>query len=263
MQICRSPFLIWCTGRTGSTYLCDLLNSHPQIYCRGEDFAEDVVTDGELSEHPTFEVKRRHFTRRINRPDGAIVHPDRAEAIGYLRQLMSQEYLACGFKLKFPNQPVVFAEVVDELRQMPNVHLIGLHRKNSLKQAISLRNLERLRALRARLNSGNSKSAVEMESFELDVEAAVKDARFFRRSKSEFERFAEGFDRVRVIAYEELVESNGPIEELLRFLGIAESSHKWKSKFKKISPDKISDAISNYQELADAVAGSQLEQFLD
>ena len=263
MQICKSPFLIWFTGRTGSTYLCDLLNSHTTIYCRREDFSEIRVASSEYTQGPKIEINGSQFFRRLHRPQGDIEHPDQSQTVDYLHHLFSQEFTACGFKLKFPNQFLAFPEVVDAAHRIENLRLIGLYRNNVLKQAISLSNVERIRQLGV-ANSGNAKCAVNLQPLELNIDEALKHARFFARCKNELKKFASEFQNVFYVAYEDLCKQpDKTLNELLEFLQVDGDAKKMYSNFKKITPDRISDAISNYDQLVTAVNGTDLQLFLD
>ena len=263
MQVCKSPFLIWFTGRSGSTYLCDLLNSHSDIYCRREDFSEIRIESENSQSMPSVDINGTRFVRRLHRPQGDLEHPSRGEAIDYLNQLFSKDCSACGFKMKYPNQFLVFPEIAHALKETPNIRLVGLRRENVLKQAISLGNVDRLHQMGV-VNSGNAKCDVNLEPLCLDVDETLKNAMFFAKCKSHLERFASEFNKVHFVVYEDLCyRPQKTLDELLKFLDVDGNAEYLQSRFKKITPDRISDAVSNYDQLEQAVAGTELEIFLD
>ncbi|MEM9410389.1 MAG: hypothetical protein AAGA30_04710, partial [Planctomycetota bacterium] len=120
MSSCQSPFFIWFTGRTGSTYLCDLLDSHPDIYCRKEDFSEIAVADPKLIDPENLvQCRGGYFFRRLATEQGVIDHPNADQTVSHLQTIFNRSELASGFKLKFPNQSIVFPEVIEELIGWP------------------------------------------------------------------------------------------------------------------------------------------------
>ena len=260
MAICPSPFFVWFVGRSGSTYLCDLLNSHDQIYCRPEDFAEIFVGDKAVDAEHIVTINRIDFFRRIHRPDGDLDFPTEADSLEYLNQIYSQGSHACGFKLKHPNQFEAFPEVVGQLKQIPGMRLIGLQRENVLKQVVSLRNVDRLRELGMAV-SGNARKSVDLGPIVLDIDLAVKHARYFERLKEALKTLARVFEHVLMVTYEQLfyepAETNARVFE---FLGVepAEMS----SKYKKVTSDNLADAVANYDELVEAVRDTELEKHL-
>ena len=128
---CKTPFFIWFTGRTGSTFLCDLLDSHPQIYCRKEDFSDIRVEDESALTADTkiIEFRNNRFFRRIYTPAGIRQNPSRRESVEYLSQIFSSAPEACGFKFKFPNQAAVPAMLTLQSRFYKNLTRFRLNRK--------------------------------------------------------------------------------------------------------------------------------------
>ena len=144
MDTCTNPFLIWFTGRTGSTYLCDLLNSHPQITCRKEQFVEVKLEDD--TDFPangrTFTSKAGEFGRRLFADQKVIDDPADEFTLGYLSSVLNGPTKACGFKLKFPNQSLVYPEIVSALQRVDNLRVIELIRDNVLRHGFVYYRLE-------------------------------------------------------------------------------------------------------------------------
>ncbi len=262
---CRSPFFVWFRGRSGSTFLTDLLNSHPQIFCRKEDFADIRVLPGaeppagtQILERPTGK-----FFRRLHRFKQTIDNPPPIEALEHLYEIFTHGEPACGFKLKHPVQYTVFPEVMHELETLGrHIKVVHLTRKNVLKQAVSTANLERIRKL-PEMNSCNLTKQVEIEPLELNVDRAVAHAGFFLRTEADFANVIQPFPNVHPVDYEELLNSpDEAVSRILRFLEV-DDTIELQSKYKKATPDNIQSAISNYDQLVKAVEGTPFEQFLD
>lgn len=261
---CPTPFFIWFTGRAGSTLLCDLLASHPQIYCRMEDFGEFAVGPDAKEDDETTLVQFNgvRYERKISCPDVLIENPSPTQAVEYLQQIFSHGEPACGFKLKFPTQAIVYPEVVEQLKKTPDVKVIELIRENVLKQAISLRNVERIRKLAVQ-KSCNLTSQIELQPLHIDTDLVIKHARFFLKSRDNFYALSSHFANVLPVTYEQISSNvRGTIGRITEFLGV-DSDVELETKFVKTTPDRISDAIANYEELSAAVAGTPLEEFLD
>ena len=264
MPFCKNPFFVWFTGRTGSTHLCDLLDSHPQIYCRKEDFCEVKVDDPTTIPDGVqqYAIKEVMFTRQLFTPAETIQNPSAETAIGYLGEIYSHDVLAAGFKFKFPNQIAVYPEVAEHLRTVPNIKMIELTRDNPLKQSISLRNVTRLKELGLN-RSGNAVASVDLKPMDLDVELAVKHAYYFLRIREEFRSYTESFTNVMRVTYEQLCfQPEETMPRVLDFLGV-DSKQGLQSKFTKTTPDNMQEAVANYDELVTAVQGTDLEKYLD
>ena len=264
MEKCRTPFFIWFTGRTGSTFLCDLLNSHPQIFCAKEQFCEVKILDGvEFSESArTYSSQSGTFGRRLFADGTTIDDPSDEQTLDYLGSIFSQSRKACGFKLKFPMQSMVYPEVVTRLRETEGLKVIELLRENVLKQAISLRNVDRIKQMGVS-KSSNAVQPIELEPLNVDVKMTIQHANYFLRSREAFHQFTGEFSEILPVSYEQILYSQGKtLKSILDFLGVDEAPE-LHSMFNKTTPDKIADAISNYDELKSGVQGTELEAFLD
>ncbi len=261
---CKTPFFVWFTGRSGSTFLCDLLDSHPQIHCRKEDFSE-VRIRHEDSIQPTtkiVEFQESRFFRRMFTPDGTVDDPSAEAVIQYLEQIFSMGSEACGFKFKYPGQAAVYPEVMESLKQVEDLKVIELTRGNVLKQAISLRNVSRITQLESS-QSSNARKQVDLDPLVLDIPLTLAHARFFLRSREDFRKQIAGFSRLLQVTYEGLLQDNQAAQRrILEFLEV-DPEVALKSAFHKTTPDRLREAVQNYDQLATAVAGTELEPFLD
>ena len=260
----KSPFVIWFTGRTGSTHLCDLLNSHPQIYCRKEEFFVNRIN--EPDEVPanikTYSREHGQYTRSLATPAGRIKDPTSATVLNYLNQIYSTDSSAAGFKFKFPIQSAIFAEVTEQLPQIPNLKVIELIRENTLKQAISIQNRKRIQALEVS-RGANLIESLKLEPLQLDVDTAVDKANWLLLRREEFRQYSAMFRDSISITYEQICfEPQQTIPRVLEFLNV-DTNVDLTSRFFKTTPNNIREAVTNYEELTAAVKGTQLEKFLD
>ena len=265
MKTCETPFVIWFTGRTGSTFLCDLLDSHPEIRCLKEQFCEVKLTEGiDFPEDPrTFTDETGTFGRRLFCDDDVpLDNPTDEQTLNYLAKVMNSDHKACGFKLKFPSQSLTYPEIVDALRQIKGLKVIELIRVNVLKQVISYQNMLRINKLGIS-KACNAIENVQLEPIEVNVPKTIGMARHLLRSREEFGQFTQMFDSVLPVRYEELLtDQEKTLQRITDFLGV-DSEIKLQSDFKKATPDKISQAVSNYDDLAKIARRWKLDQFLD
>jgi len=122
-------FIIFSLGRTGSSYLVSLLNSHPRIQCYSEVFHKNHAIFYELD----------NFRKSSNE----LLTLREKDPIDFLNQFIyrghSKKMRAVGFK-------AVYVQMIDErfkqipqyLKSLNNLKIIYLRRENSLKAFISL-----------------------------------------------------------------------------------------------------------------------------
>ena len=142
------------------------------------------------------------------------------------------------------------------------IKVIELIRENVLKQAISLQNVQRIRQQEKQM-SCNLTAKVDLEPLPADIRTVVQHAKYFLRTREEFQNVTRKFQHVLPVSYEHLNrDSVGTTKQILEFLGV-DTDLELATQFVKTTPDRIADAIINYEELVDAVAGTKLEAFLD
>lgn len=262
-RVCPSPFVIWFRERSGSSFLCSLLNSHPDIFCRFEDF--DLLPiekrDPGLPEVEPLQYHKNQFYRRVKGFDGIVSDASEQLAIDHLRTIMSKPQTACGFKLKFEIQVAGYPEIVNDLHWMSrSLRVLYLTRKNVLKQAVSRQSMGRMRQ---QGHLANTRKIESRPPLVLDVVRAVRQARFLLAQERRFAKSVSRFHRVLPVCYEDL--QSKPLlimANVLRFLGV-DAECELSSMVQKATPDRLSNAIENYKELADAVAGTELGAMLD
>ena len=261
-SVCAVPFVIWFRERSGSSYLCSMLDSHPEILCRKEDF-DLVATNDSSTDSGVFEFKDRLYRRQTKCfGDSIIDNPTPQQTVDHMRKIMSQKRSACGFKFKYDIQVACYPEIVDELHWL-NRHLrvVLLIRENFLKQAVSRQNMERLQI--AQNNSNLDQNEDQLPPIKLDVERAVHDATRYQVLNERFLNSASRFVNVKKLAYESLLANpRDETKEVLKFLEV-DSEQELSASMHKATPNRLSDAVENYDELVSAVSGSDMEPFLD
>lgn len=271
---CRNPFIIWFRERSGSSHLQTILNNHPDIACRGEDFFHSAPVNIPASDDPNeFQFRGNTFIRRIKNRDRNLKPVDRPsteQIVKHLYFIYSLNRNACGYKLKFPIQVDMYPEVCDELRRLSSeLRIIVLHRKNILKQVISRFNMLRIKAAAGACNlHRNAKKAQLDTKLKIDVKRVLGLARHFKEEENTFfedvKKLQQQTDPLNVlrIDYEDLLADEvGQSQRAFEFLGAAPDSMV-KSLYQKATPDNLASVVENFDELAQAVAGTEFEAML-
>jgi hypothetical protein len=236
-------FFILAAGRTGSTRLRLLFDSHPLALCHGEVFGKNLSTLAE----PDSEAHRRLFEERAADPSGfARDHIFAAEG---------KE--AVGFKILYHQLTDTWPRLMDSLAADRDIRVVHLVRRNGLKRflseyfvgAVTRKNLflenEEIPALPL-VEIPTAALLANLESIEAESE----------RMRAIFREHP-----VHEIAYEDSLEDNGPaLRGVLDFLGLppAELS----VGIKKILPDDPRALVANFDEVAAALRGTRYEWML-
>jgi hypothetical protein len=220
-------FVILCLGRTGSTHLQSMLDFHSQARCHAEIFGD--------GKPPTFATSG---------DDDPKAFLDRMLAGGGER--------AVGFKLPI-NSIELTPEAATLVRDDPEIAAIRLSRRNRLAQLVSRQLLATTGVSQSIFGSyGDATVRLEpraclaaldrIEADEAALDALCADHPTFRIDDEEL-----GDER--------------RLDELQRFLGLEpEPLRSW---YERLRTRPLTDTVSNWDEVAAALAGTRHEPFLD
>lgn len=233
----NTRFLIVCEPRTGSNYLCGMLNSHPQILCHHEVF------------HPS------ELYYAYNYRNGPLAHlgtvADRdADPRTFLERLWSERCgnTAVGLKILSGQVPDLLRELLEDR----SVRKIVLHRRNRVRSFVSL--------VRARQSGAWARQRYDHLRVHVDPLELVEHVRRYDEFYARVDAARPGQPWFQ-IAYEELG-TTARIEELLEFLGATPQSSWLKAPNARQSFDTLRTAISNFDELESVLAGTALAREL-
>lgn len=250
-----------------------MLRSHPEIHCENEVFCiqsdPGESDDSEANGRAFLKGELKRMVRREGKENS--VDPQPAEVLEQLHKIFAQPKKACGFKLKFPTQSAMFPELIEEFKSLgPKLKLIVLCRRNAIKQAISKFNMRRIRSetdgVSCNLTQSGPDQADFESKFEIDVPKVLGYARNQVRQREEFDKSIAQFqsetsDNILRLDYEHLLIHPNIWQRVFRFLGVSRFEEV-NSQVRKMTPDDLSEAILNYDELEKEVAGTPLERFL-
>ncbi len=222
-------FVILCLGRTGSTHLGSLLDSHPDIHCFGE-----------------------LFTDRKSTLDEAFIKSPISDPVQYVAQLTAPlSERAIGFKL--PLNSIRAHPAAVRLLEPAGLRIIRLRRLNLLALFASRRLLATTRVSRSTRGDYGDTTVT------LDPKQCIA---VFRRTE-EHERYLDSLAAgkpVFDITYEDLAARRG-LDDLQAFLGVEPLT--LESRFKRLRSRPLSETIENWAEVESALRGSPYERFLE
>lgn len=227
-------FVILCFGRTGSNWLCQLLNSHPSILCHGELFnparcgwiggqAANAALAGAWTE-----------TRRDEDPGGFIesVFADH------------RGHESVGFKLLNWHQPRLLRDLVRE----PGVRKVVLRRENRVRAFVS--------RTRAELTGWYTHRPYDRLRVALEPEELLAYADRYDRFYADVRDQTVGSPAL-FVSYEHLGEP-ATHSTMVEFLGVRPSGLPLSATLRRQSSGSLRAAIANFDELTEALAGTSL-----
>jgi hypothetical protein len=237
-------FVILNAPRTGSNYLCTLLNSHPEILCHHEIFNPHVVGVARHLQNAQFHLGTIEERER-----------DPIEFLGRVWRLNEDRH-SVGFKLCWKqNEAVFYAVLADQ-----EIRKIVLKRRNRIKSFVSL--------LLARQTgewviyddaaAPGARPKVHVDEEELLRHIAFNDAYY-----AEIESAIKQPGHLGHVLYYEDLFSEISLCGTLRFLGVAEpdpallAGQTW-----KLSSTSLRDLVASFDNLENSLRGTPLEEEL-
>ena len=224
----NKKFVIYGQGRTGSELLCSLLDSHPKIQC-----------DKEILAHHVF----------------------------FPKLFIKGKYLACnqdayGFKVKiYQLQDVQKLEPRKFMTELLNDDwkIVHIKRNNILRQAISWQVAEQRKQYHVK--SKNQKLSTEKVT--IDCNLLLEHMKYREMYQKTDEKVLENLPYLTVVYEEDLLPESkhqATVDKICDYLNIA--SVLVKTNFVRLTPDKLSELIENYEEFVNVIAQSKYAKFL-
>lgn len=237
----KIPFVISFFERSGSTFLVDLLNNHPEISCKKEVFGLKN-NGGNQTRLPQFD--------------------DLVSVRAELDKIYSNERKANGFKFKYPLQYQYYPDVYEYLlARNETIRVIFLYRRNRLKAAISQQNHRHLIKIGNKSNLKQD-NYVDLGKLHLNVKQAFKYINKREDLDRKYYEELKHFKYKYVLAYEDLYNNTEEIVEKLCLFLEVDTGYKPISKQAKITKDNIEEAVDNYEEIVEKIRCTRYEQYL-
>ena len=232
-------FVVLATPRSGSNWLCTLLDSHPQVLCHHELFNPDGV-------HLAWSLRNTDFTLgtlELQRQD-----PLRLLALAWQSSL---GYQSVGFKLNVGQSEAVFSTVLGD----PQVRKVVVTRRNRVRAYVSEKIAEASGQWESYPDSAPPRKVARVH---VDPDSLKQHARRNADYLASLDQRlkATGAQPFRVF-YEDI--SLGQTQcDLLRFLQV-EPEVKLQGSTRRMNPQPLAALVENFDELRDALAGDALE----
>jgi LPS sulfotransferase NodH len=235
----KTKFAIVTIPRTGSNYLCGLLNSHREILCHHELFHKDAIY---------YSLDHREDLNL-----GTVESRDK-NPLGFLESIWANSYSAkaVGFKIFPDHNDMVLAEILKN----KGIKIIILERPALLSAFVSAEIAKKTGIYSSLQGEGriDGKIYVKQEEFK---DFIIKTNDFFLRCKRILTLMDKEF---LVITYPEILRSH-TIKKILLYLGTT-SDAKLYTPHKKQRDYTLEGVISNYQELIDDFGKTEFGKYL-
>lgn len=237
-------FVILNAPRTGSNYLCTVLNSHPDILCHHEIFNPLVVGVARHLQDTAFRI-------------GSIEERN-ADPVGFLGRVWSLPLgrSHVGFKLCWRQNETIYRFLLEKSA----IRKIVLKRRNRVRTYVSLALARQTTEWVVYDDSAeprprpaiqvDSRALLDMVAFNNDYYGEIEGA--LRNSGQSFE----------TLYYEDLISGNG-IAKALEFLGVASGGGELRGQTWKLTDSPLPQIIVNFDELSAELRGTEFEQELE
>lgn len=225
-------YVLFLIGRVGSTYLMELLNSHPNIHALSEEL-HDLYEKGSAAQ---LEWVRQYFTPPL---------------IG--------RYKVVGFNTKLEQivDPDEFAKLMREY----NCKVINLQRRNRIKGTVSYfmgKKLSESTGMWGLFKDENRPSAIHIDPVAFDEHLQIRE-----QLQRDQDRYIDNLELPKLsIYYEDLyLNKEDVLQQIFNFFHV--KPVQVKAAALKITSDDLRDAILNFDELKAKYTGSQYEKMFD
>jgi len=232
----NNKFVIISTQRSGTTFLTQLLNSHPNIHMSQEIFKSD--TDLANVDQDNYRYRAENSTIKE--------HLDNF----YLKYDVN--YLATGFVVMYQhieNHPEILEYIKDN-----NITCIYLERTNQLKTAIS-----RLKARETKLYHTTKK--LDFKLFIVNIELLLKELKILDVVIKKLNQITNELSTLKITYEFLLFNQNVALDQIQNFFNIPVKTD-LKSSLKKTNDDDLKMVIENYDEVKGSLETTPYKKYL-
>ncbi len=262
-----SKHIILSNGRSGSNYIANLLNLHPQLTNYGEvlgdwtipyQLHQKVSLGGNSVESYLdyiYESPLFFFMAQLYSVYSKI---QKREKINFKTYQQIQSVGVKDFSINF-----IKRGIPNYFKDRPKIKIIHLYRNNILKRLISMKNMQSTGTI-----STKDPKAVKSKKIYLDPNTILEELAIFEKEKEEqfslVDNLTNKEQRVLNICYEEFFSSeetrNNLTIKIFNLLDVKPIA--LESEQKKILSTNLPDLIDNYEEIEQILKGSPYEEYL-
>lgn len=247
-------FILLSTQRSGSTWVIDMLNSHPQI----KSYSELLLENAEGKPKWGGE-KDNFFFNNFLKLNGNPKSKDTIHTLlnNYLDSIYSvgNQNLSIGFKLMYGQAgeyPVLSDYIIS--RKLNIIHLI---RRNIIDIIIS-KELAHKRDIYHSKKEVNNDISIKINTKELISRIEWEENQVLKAKK----RFSSLKVPYLEIYYEDLLNEQRNFHKVLNFLKLKEPYPELNSPLKRLNKQSYSESISNYNEVKEILKNTKYESFI-
>lgn len=231
-------FVVLATPRSGSNWLCTLLDSHPEVLCHHELFNPDGV----------------HLARSLRGTDFALGPPGLAKEspLEFVQATWQRSlgHSCVGFKLNVGQSKDVFSAVLDDCATKKVI----VTRKNRIRAYVS----ERIAEASGQWESyPESSPPRRVEAVHVEPTALKQHARRNSEYLADISRRLRETDQQPFPVFYENIGHGQTQRELLRFLGVDPEAD-LRGSTSRMNPQPLPSLIENFNELREALSGDEL-----
>lgn len=250
-------FIILTHGRAGSTFLQQLLDSHPSIACYEEIFNVSANSPGSF-----YSFCKRHYPKisklflREKIASSSLNFPLAFLFKRYIRHVYgTAQKSKVGFKL-IHDQLLHYRPLISWVAENA-IPIIHLQRRNYLKATLSL-----IIARDSGVYVSSSVSLKKSHKVIVNPVRLLQGTSNLLAEKVQCELLTRNNPSL-TIYYEDLFDKQAStVQRIMDFLGIEDPSFRTPD-IVKTNPEKISELVENYEEVTRAFAGTPWEKYLD
>lgn len=264
----KKNHIILTNGRSGSNYLANLLNLHPEATNYGEVLGDwtipykiyKSITKLSKNNIPVSDYLDYIFNNsmffRIAQYYSVYSHIKKKEKTNFKQIKQIKTIGIKDFSINF-----IKRNIPKYIANRTNLYIINLYRDNSLKRLLSLQ-LMNITDVVALTNPEERKNL----KIQLPIDNLIPELEMYEKEKKEqFELInSSPQDKILNLKYEDYFSSSENQEfynrKIFDFLGIYQLN--LVGKHKKISSNNLSDVIENYDQVAETLKNTKYEQFL-
>jgi hypothetical protein len=263
--------------RSGTNALRDVLDSHQDVFCLPEVF------QAEPSPKARHEVEANYFNFLDARKDSlkqVLTSEDTQgqfflDYIDFLGRFSEKRFLVVDIKynsahnLDGPWRDIGGAPSLFQFIRNNGMRVLNLTRSNYLRYYLSWVKTERTRKYHLHATGSDGAVKIEDEGIAVDLDDLLQRIELCGFEDRLVKRVLGGYPGYMAIEYEELFPQIGapPSEQVLgqiaAWLGIEAEFPKSQPRYRKQSVLPLSEAITNYDEVAGALRGTEFEYVLD
>lgn len=231
----RTRFIVLFEARSGSTYLMESLNSHPQIVAAKEHFANlrERIRIGQVEPQTQLEWLHQFYFREE-----------------------SPQCRAIGFKTKLKD--IALKDEVAQWLRENGLKVILLQRRNRIKLAVSLINAMRLNEKTGDWNLYRKED--RPGPLQIDVPQFNKWLSGLDAAREQLEQYARSLQLdLLTLHYEDLFyQGESTFARIFDFLGV--EAHPLQAECMKNTSDDLRDVVENYDELRSQFTATKYEE---